>query len=264
MHRPYDADTEFILPEMTAEEHLQELRRRLIVSLGSVALGSGGAWIFVPDMLRRFARDVGHSFVFVSPAEGFTTYLKLAFTAGLFLASPVLVFQAWHFVLPALFPHERRLARRFVPPALALFVFGVVFAYFAVYPLALRFLLGFGGAGVEPVLSVARFVSFFVSVTVPFGLVFQFPVVLLVLVHLEIVTVGRLRAMRKPVWFLAFVVGALLTPPDVASQVLMAVPVIALFETTLWRLGKDDDAKADGPKAGGSPGDDGGKGDGER
>lgn len=240
MHRRHDADNEFILPEMTAEEHLQELRSRLIVSLLALVAGSALAWMFVPDMLRVFAADVGRSFVFVSPAEGFTTYLKLAFTAGMFLAAPVIVFQTWRFVLPALFPHERRLARRFVPPALALFVFGVVFAYVAVYPLALRFLLGFGSEAVEPVMSVARFVSFFVSVTVPFGLVFQFPVVLLVLVHLEIVTPARLRALRRPVWFLAFVVGAVLTPPDVASQVMMAVPIIALFEITLWRLGKDE------------------------
>lgn len=236
--RRRDADSEYILPEMTAEEHLRELRLRLLASLLAVAAGTGAAWIFVPDMLRVFAADVGRSFVFVSPAEGFTTHLKLAFTAGSFLAGPVLVYQAWRFVLPALFPHERRLAYRFAPPALGLFALGVAFAYAAVYPLALRFVLGFGGEAVEPVISVARFVNFFVSVTVPFGFVFQFPVVLLVLVHLGVVTGEQLRSLRRPVWFLAFVVGALLTPPDVASQVLMAVPIIVLFELTLWRLGK--------------------------
>lgn len=241
---------------MSTEEHLTELRRRLIVSLLCLAAGAAVGWVFVPEMLRVFARDVGHTFVFVSPAEGFTTHLKLAFTAGMFLAAPVALFQLWQFVLPALFPHERRLAQQYVLPSLALFVFGIVFAYVAVYPLALLFLLGFGSGSVEPVLSVARFVTFLMSVTLPFGLVFQFPVVLFVLVRLELVTTHRLRALRRVIWFLAFIVSALLTPPDLASQVLMAIPIIVLYELALWRLERTGTADAGDVSERGGDGDD--------
>lgn len=233
-----DPSSEYILVEMTTEEHLTELRRRLVIALLSLAASTIVGWRLVPTMLRSFARDVGRTFVYVSPAEGFTTHLKLAFLTGVFFAAPVVLYQAWHFVLPALFPHEQKLVRQYVVPSLALFVGGIVFAYFAVYPLALLFLLGFGSEQVEPVIAVARFVTFFVSVTLPFGLVFQFPIIMLLLVHLGIVTPERLRSMRRIVYFGAFVVGALLTPPDVASQVLMAIPIIILYELTLWRVQK--------------------------
>lgn len=239
------AGSEYILPEMTTEEHLTELRRRLIVSILCLAAGTAIGWFFVPAMLHSFAGDVGHPFVFVSPAEGFTTHLKLAFMAGVFLAAPVVLYQGWQFILPALFPHEQSLVRQYVVPSLALFVGGIVFAYFAVYPLALLFLLGFGSDQVEPAIAIARFVTFFVSVTLPFGLVFQFPVVLLVVVRLGIVTLEQLRAVRRFVYFGSFVVATLLTPPDVASQVLMAIPMIILYELTLWSLHKGDVGRGD-------------------
>lgn len=235
--------SEYLLPEMTAEEHLAELRRRLLISLGAVAAGSVAGWFVAPDLLRMFAAHVGRPFVFVSPAEAFSSYLKMAVSLGTALALPVILVQGWLFVLPALFPHERRTARRYMLPSLALFVAGVAFAYFIVYPIALRFLLGFGSDRVQPYLSIASFLSFFIRVTVPFGLVFQFPVALVVLVQLEMVTVERLVQLRRIIFFLAFVVGALLTPPDVASQVLMAIPIVVLYELTLWRLRKGAPAR---------------------
>lgn len=239
------AGDDYVLPEMTTVEHLVELRRRLIYSILCLIVGSIIGWLLVPTILAAFARDVGDSFVFLSPAEGFTTHLKIALLCGLFLALPVILYQAWQFILPALFPHERKLARQYVVPSVALFIGGVIFAYLAVYPLALIFLLGFSTSDVAPVMSIGRFITFFVSVTLPFGLVFQFPVILLVLVGLEIVSLQRLHAMRRVVYVGAFVVGALLTPPDVASQVLMAIPIIGLFELTLWRLRRGRTGRGD-------------------
>ena len=154
--------SEYLLPEMTAEEHLAELRRRLLISLGAVAAGSVAGWFVAPDLLRMFAAHVGRPFVFVSPAEAFSSYLKMAVSLGTALALPVILVQGWLFVLPALFPHERRTARRYMLPSLALFVAGVAFAYFIVYPIALRFLLGFGSDRVQPYLSIASFLSFFI------------------------------------------------------------------------------------------------------
>ncbi|HLT58241.1 MAG TPA: twin-arginine translocase subunit TatC [Limnochordales bacterium] len=232
--------SEYVLVQMTTEEHLAELRSRLLVSLAALTAGSVVGWFLVPGMLRHFAQHIARRFVFVAPAEAFTTYLKMAVLIGAALASPIIVLEAWRFVLPALFPHERRVLQRFLPASLGLFAFGVAFGYLAVYPLALRFLLGFGTETVQPALSVARFLNFFISVTVPFGLVFQFPLVLIILVRIGIVSVERLMSLRKMVWFLSFVVGALLTPPDAVSQVMMAVPLIVMFELTLWRMRKGE------------------------
>lgn len=236
------AGSEYLLPEMTTEEHLAELRRRLLICLAAWAVGSVVGWFAAPGWLQRFAADIGRTFVFVSPAEAFTSYLKMALSIGLALASPVMLYQVWLFILPALFPHERQTARRYLVPSLTLFAVGIIFAFFVVYPIALQFLLGFGSERIQPYISVARFLTFLISVTLPFGLVFQFPVALMVMVRLEIVTVARLVVLRRIVYFMAFVVGALLTPPDVASQVLMAIPVILLYELTLWWLRKGADA----------------------
>lgn len=234
----HEAGTEYLLPTMTTEEHLTELRRRLLISVGAWAAGSIVGWQAAPGWLRRFAADVGQPLIFVSPGEAFASYLKMAILTGLALAAPVILHQAWLFVLPALFPHEQRAARRFLIPSLALFVAGLAFAFLVVYPLALRFLLGFGGEQLQPAVSVSRFLTFFIAVTVPFGLAFQFPVALALLVELELTTVARLTQLRRIVYFLAFVVAAILTPPDVVSQVLLAVPVIVLYEAALWRLRK--------------------------
>lgn len=237
-------DAEYVLEEMTAEEHLTELRRRLIITLVFLFIGSVGGWFLVPPLVTKFAADLARTFVFISPAEAFMSFLKVALAAGVAFASPIVVLQAWQFVLPGLFPHEQRVARAFIVPSLLLFFGGLAFAYFGVYPLALRFLLGFGGEQAEPVISIARFLTFFFGVTVPFGFVFQFPLVLVVLVRLRIFSATMLRRMRRFVYFASFVIGALLTPPDVASQIMMAAAIIVLYEGTMWfiRRGEDPDA----------------------
>lgn len=236
----YRSSTNHIFKQMTMVEHLSELRRRLGVSIVCLAVGTAVGWQFVPTMLQSFAQDVGRTFVFVSPAEGFTTHLKLSLLAGIFLAAPVFLTQTWYFIVPALFPHEQNLLRKYIVPSLLLFVGGITFAYFTVYPLALLFLLGFDTTQLQPVLAIARFVSFLFSVTLPFGFVFQFPIMLLLLVRLNVVTVRQLHVLRRVAYVAAFAVGALLTPPDAASQVLMAVPIILLYEFMLWRLRKGD------------------------
>ncbi|HEY8417732.1 MAG TPA: twin-arginine translocase subunit TatC [Limnochordales bacterium] len=233
-----DSSSEYVLVEMTTEEHLAELRSRLLVSLAALTVGTVIGWFLVPSMLRRFAQDTARPFIFVAPAEAFTTYLKMAVLIGAGLASPIIVLEAWRFVLPALFPHERRLLGRYLPASLALFAGGVAFGYWGVYPVALRFFLGFGTESVQPAIAVGRFLSFFISVTVPFGLVFQFPLVLSILVRMGMVTVAGLIRLRKIIYFLSFVVGAVLTPPDAVSQVMMALPLIVMYEVTLWRMRK--------------------------
>lgn len=219
---------------MTTVEHLTELRYRIVVSIAALLTGSVIGWFLVPRVLSMLVALTGQGkLIFVTPTEAFFSFLKIAFTIGIFLSSPVLFWQGWKFVLPALFPHEREAILRYTPAALLLFVTGLIFAYFAILPIALRFLLGFGTADLAPALAIGRFLSFFLGITIPFGLVFQIPMVILLLLHLKIVTLDLLRRIRRFVWFGSFVVGAMLTPPDVASQILMAIPVIILYESAI-------------------------------
>lgn len=218
---------------MTTVEHLTELRYRILVSAGALLAASVAGWFLIPRILQQIVRLTG-PLIFVTPVEAFFSYLKIAFSAGLFFSSPVIFWQGWKFVLPALFPHERAAVLRNAPAAVMLFILGLAFGYFGVLPIALRFLLGFGTEELTPALSIGRVLSFFLGLTVPFGLVFQLPLVVLLLTHLQIVSLQRLRQIRRIVLFGSFVVGALLTPPDLASQVMMAIPIIVLYEAGLW------------------------------
>lgn len=213
-------------------EHLEELRFRLIVScLAFVAAASVG-WLLVPQVLDRFAQSVGR-LIFVAPAEAFFVRLKIAAAIGLLLALPIILYQAWRFVLPALFPDERQALQVFVGAGGVLFLLGLAFGYFVAYPLALAFFLSFGGEGVRPAIVASRHLGFFLGTTLSFGVAFQLPVVLLALVRLGVVTPERLRELRRVALFLAFVAAAVLTPADGVSQFLMAGPLVALYELTL-------------------------------
>ncbi|MCL4514620.1 MAG: twin-arginine translocase subunit TatC [Firmicutes bacterium] len=214
---------------MTIVEHLGELRRRIIVSSAATAVGSVGGYLLAPRVVRILGRSVGR-LIFVAPAEGFFTYLKIALMIGLVFASPVVLSEIWRFVLPGLTRREERYLRRYVPLIILLFLLGVVFAYLVIYPIALSFFLGFGTMRLKPVMAVGRLVGFVLSLLIPFGLMFELPVVVVILIKLGIIDLNFLLRHRKHAYFWAFVLGAVLTPPDVVSQVLMAAPMIALFE----------------------------------
>src|SRR5690606_40818881 len=127
---------------MTTVEHLTELRYRILVSLGALVVCSVIGWYLIPRIVAMIVGMVG-PLIFVTPAEAFVSYLKIAFTVGVFFSSPVIFWQAWQFVLPALFPHERAAIARAAPAALGLFSAGLAFSCFLIVPIVLRFLLGF-------------------------------------------------------------------------------------------------------------------------
>lgn len=227
---------------MTTVEHLTELRYRIVVSGLTFLACAVVGWFLVPSVLKVFVSMVG-PLVFVAPAEAFVSHLKIAASIGLVLASPVIFWQAWQFLLPALFPHEREMLLRYLPAAVVLFCIGLVFAYTLILPIALRFFLGFGNESLQPTLAIGRFLGFFLTMTLPFGLVFQIPLVILGLIYFDVVSLEWLRKQRKYVIFAAFVIGAVLTPADAASQILMAVPMIVLYEIALWIAGRQQEVR---------------------
>jgi len=214
-------------------EHLAELRVRLIVFAAAFAAGMTIGWLYSPHVLALFQRAVGR-LIFVAPAEALMTRVKIASAIGLTLALPVGLYQAWRFVAPALFPEEKRLLRFFLWAGSLLYAGGLAFGYWVVYPVSLSFFLAFGTDGLRPAIVVSRHLAFFLGTTVSFGIAFQLPLALLLLVKAGILTAQRLKEVRRPALFACVVAAAALTPADIVSHVLMAVPLVLLYELAVW------------------------------
>jgi sec-independent protein translocase protein TatC len=221
---------------MTMVEHLEELRRRLMVVIAAIAIAAVVGFLVsepVLELLRRPLPDEFDTLFFTSPAGAFVARLKIAGFIGVALAMPVILFEVWRFVTPGLLPGERRLVWPFLLVALVLFALGVVIGYF-VLPLALSFLFGFAGEGIEPLPTIEEYIGFVTTLLLVFGLMLQFPVVLFILVRLGIVTPAWLASRRRWAILIIAIVSALATPGgDPFSMVILALFMYGLFEATL-------------------------------
>ena len=220
---------------MTIIEHLEELRRRLLIAIAALLVATAISWFFADQLLTFFIRPVGRV-IFVGVTEAFFVRLKLALLAGVFLSLPVVLYQIWTFVGVGLTPVERRYTLWLLPPALVLFVGGAIFALVAIVPIGVRFLLSYQVPGVlEPFISVGAYVSFLTAFMLAFGAVFELPIVLIFLAKLGLVTSAQLAAGRRYAIVAIVALAAVLTPGgDVFSQLLMAVPTYLLYEASIW------------------------------
>ncbi|TVR66699.1 MAG: twin-arginine translocase subunit TatC [Gemmatimonadales bacterium] len=225
--------------EMPFLDHLEELRWRVLWSLAAlvVATGIGFALVhyFGLELLIRPVRPflAGDQLVFFNPATPFFITLKLGLLVGILLAFPIVLYQVWAFFSPALEPREKKIIVPSLYFGLALFTAGVAMAYFWVLPLALRFLMGFQQAFLEPAIEVGEYLGFVVRLLLAFGLVFELPVVIMILSALGLVTPRFLREKRRHAIFLIVVLASLLTPGDIASTFLMIAPMIVLYEVSI-------------------------------
>jgi sec-independent protein translocase protein TatC len=219
---------------MTLIEHLEELRRRLLIAVLAFAAGTVLSFLFVERVLTVLIRPVGRV-IFTAPTEAFFIRLKVAALAGAFLSLPVILWQIWRFVSVGLTPKERRYALSLLPFSLILFVAGGAFAFFAILPVGVRFLLSYQTETLVPMISIGAYTSFATAFVLAFGLVFQLPVVILLLARIGIVTPATLAAGRRYALLAIVVASAVLTPGgDIFSQLLMAVPTYLLYEVSIW------------------------------
>ena len=222
--------------EMTLVGHLGELRRRLVISLVALTLGTIFAYIYIEPLMAFVTAPAGKLY-FMSPAEGFFSYLKLAIFAGLLLALPVVIWQVWLFVAPALTTGEKKWAILLVPGSVLLFFCGISFAYLLVWPAAIKFFLGFGTETLTPMLSLGQYLSFLLSFILPFGIIFNLPLALLILAKLGLINSRFLARYRKIMIVASFVIGGIITPtPDIFSQTMMAIPIMLLYEASIWAV----------------------------
>lgn len=223
---------------MTITGHLSELRTRIIRGVLSLSLGFGVCYFFQDYIFSLLlVHSEGLQLITVSPAELFMEGLKTSFLSGLFISSPVILYQLCAFLWPGLKDNERKYLFRGLIIGSGLFVLGVIFAYFVIIPAALGFLSGLTISGVKPMYTLNNYMSFVWTFLVLFGLSFQVPVVIFLFALIGIVKPESLRSKRKFCVILIFVVAALLTPPDVVSQVLMALPLLALYEIGIFGAG---------------------------
>ncbi len=227
---------------MSILEHLEALRRVLIVSFISLIPGAVLGWYIREDILRILVRPVSNmhqKLVYIGTTEAFTAELKVALIAGVVLASPVIAYQFWKFILPALHAHEKRYIIIFVPVSVLLFAAGVVFGYFTVFTYAIKFFLSFGSDQVNlvltPMLSLSKYLSFTVWFLLPFGLMFEMPLVILLLARLGIISPEFLAAKRRWAILIAFVISGVVTPTtDMFTQGIMGGAMYLLFEVSIW------------------------------
>jgi len=227
------------LQEMGLLGHLEELRVRLTRVAIAVVVGACASYAFA-EHLYRFIVDPlmpfvsGGHLIYTSPAEGFITYIKLAAVAGVFLTSPYSFYQMWAFIAPGLYKEEKRYIAPLAFVSAVLFVGGALFSYYKVTPLAYEFFASFDNEFMVMLPSVKESLSMGLKLLFAFGIAFELPLAIFFLARLGVVTSAGLRRNRKYAILGAFIVGALLTPPDPASQSLMAGPLVILYEVGIW------------------------------
>jgi len=227
--------------EMPFLDHLEELRWRIIYSLLALGVAVGlGFWLAVQyDAVGLLARPIlplipQHKLAFLHPSEGFTVILDTAMTFGFVLASPVIIYQVWAFLAPALKKHERRVGLGVLFSGLVLFVSGAALAYFVVVPLALPWLFGFAGPSLVPLITAEDYFSFIFAMVLTFGVSFELPIVILALAALGIVTPMFLTKYRRHAIVLIVIVGAFLTPGDMVwTTIALSVPLYGLYELSV-------------------------------
>ena len=219
--------------------HLEELRKRLIFCFIAVGIGFVLSYGFKEKLFQILTRPLisvmqtGDKLIFTGLPEAFFTYLKVAFLSGIILAAPVIFYQFWMFVAPGLYNKEKRFMAPIVFLSTFFFVGGAFFGYFVVFPYGFKFFLGFASEIIRPLPSMREYLGFASKLLLAFGLVFELPLIITFLARLGMVSVSFLKKNRKYALLLFFVGSAILTPPDVVTQIMMALPLMLLYEISI-------------------------------
>lgn len=231
---------------MTFWEHLDELRKRLTVAMIALLVGAFGSYAYAPKLLNLLTLPFHHAWKannlpgdgtmhFSSPGGAVIAYMKLSMVAGLVAAAPIIFYQVWSFIAPGLYAREKRFVIPFVLFSTLLFVGGGVFAFYAAFPMTFNFFLSLsgqlaeGGVTIVPTIMMQEYIDFALQMILAFGVIFELPLLIFFLSVAGIV--NYLQLIRFGRWFvlLAFVIAAVFTPPDMTSQIVMAVPMIILY-----------------------------------
>lgn len=223
-------------------DHLAELRKRLIIIF---TVNLGGAFVcyqFIDKLITVLLRlNPGMKLIYISPSELFMVYIKLSIICSIVILFPVTAIQIWTFIAKGLYKKERHYGLIALVAGVFFFILGALFAYFTALPITLDFFLRITLEGIEPMISIDSYISFCASLLGCFGVAFELPVVIFLLAELEILKPKHLKQYHGVLIILIFIIAAFLTPPDVVSQVVMAVPMVALLQLSMgvcWIIDK--------------------------
>jgi len=220
--------------------HLEELKTRLTRALIAIGICFIICYFVKEKLFKILTLPLiavlpdSSSMIFTSLPEAFFTYLKVSFFASIFLASPYVLYQLWKFISPGLHKSERKYMVPFVTFSTIFFLGGSLFAYYVVFPFGFKFFIGFGNDVIRPMLSLREYLSFTMKLLIAFGVIFELPIFMFFLAKIGIVNSKTLVKKRKYAILLVFVVAALFTPPDIVTQGLMALPLMLLYEISIW------------------------------
>lgn len=218
-------------------EHLDDLRRVIVISLSAVAVGSAVAWFFSDRLVNWLTeparRIITGPLYFFNPNDAFVIRIQASVVAGVLLAVPVIAAQIWNFVTPALFPNEKKAMLPWVATTTGLFFIGAAFGYFFILPTSLQFTMSFATESLKPMISIREYLALAGDLVLASAVAFDFPVVVVAAVAMGLVKTATVGKFRKHSYVLIAVIAAILTPPDVMSQMLLGVPMLLLFEGSL-------------------------------
>src|ERR1700689_1623840 len=239
---PSGEDEKESMPTMGFLDHLEELRKRIVYSIISVAVGFGVCWWKVEAIYEVMQRPImkalkdngmAEKLVYLNPTEPFNLYLKIAALAGLFLTSPFVLYQVWMFISPGLYRNEKRYVVPFMVSTIALFTTGGYFGYRVVYPRALDFLIHFGRQ-FQPMITIGEYTSLFLSIVLGMGLIFEMPILIFFLALMGIVSAGFMWKNFRYSILVIFVIAAIVTPtPDILSMCIFAAPMLGLYVVSI-------------------------------
>lgn len=214
-------------------EHLEELRKRLIITVSIFLLSFIIGFIYVEDIYKWLVKDLDVKLLVLGPSEIIWIYFMLATVIAIAITIPVLAMQIWLFVKPALLENEVKATLAYIPALFLLFLGGLAFGYFAILPMILDFLLGLGEGMFETTFTAEKYFGFVLNMTVPFAILFELPVVTMFLTSIGIINPFVLQKLRKYAYFVLVLIAVTITPPDFMSDFIVTVPLLLLYEISI-------------------------------
>ena len=228
-----DIDADIEVEKLNIIEHLDELRRRLIITVSAFLIFLCVSFFYVKDIYLFFTGDLDNELLVLGPSDVIWIYFTIASIIALAFTIPVLALQLWLFIKPALKKHEQRIALFYIPALFLLFIGGLAFGYFVIFPIVLNFLVELGAEAMDISFTVDRYFKFIINMTLPFGILFELPIVMMFLTSLGILNPYVMAKIRKYAYFVLIVIAIIITPPEFMSDFIVAVPLLLLYEISI-------------------------------